>query len=374
MDPGSNSSQDSSANMEKIAKKEDVETNIDRLTELPEPLIIRILSFLEMKDAVNTDTVAKSLRHLWTHVDSIVFFFNAMPNGDYIERFIAFADRTMPRCACPNIKKFVLHFYHDPGAENGPFLNEMFFNWVHRAFENNVEFLGLQINDLTIEPPEWFYQSLFLIRLKLYDVILGSSFVRQIDWPSLRSLNLKRVEINNEQMAQLLSGCPQLDTMVLDRVSHIITSLNFTSKSMKTLKLIHLDRDDDEIPLQIKASWLQELIMTKEFWGFNCHFLNMSSMRKADLSFTVLGVDTDEYWVDVQRFNVATELLKTVCNVEELVIGPVLILVRLLLHNSDTFVNHIPHIERALTFLHLNLGMRTYFKINYKMLIWIMHL
>ncbi|KAL2254203.1 UNVERIFIED_CONTAM: hypothetical protein Sindi_0215000 [Sesamum indicum] len=305
-----------------------------------------------MKEAVNTDTIAKSLRHLWTHVDFIVFFSNAMPNGDYMERFIAFADRTVPRCACTNIKKFVLHFYHDPGAENGPFLNEMFFNWVHRAFENNVEFLGLQINDLTIEPPEWFYQN----------------------WPSLRSLNLKTVEITNEQMPQLLSGCPQLETMVLDRVSHIFTSLNITSKSMKTLKLIHLDRDDNKIPLQIKVSWLQELIMTKEFWGFNCHFLDMFSLRKADLSFTVLGVDTDEYWLDVQRFNVATELLKTVCNVEELVIGPVLILVRLLFYDSDAFVNHIPHIERALTFLHLSLGMRTYFKINYKMLIWMMHL
>ncbi|KAL0320552.1 UNVERIFIED_CONTAM: hypothetical protein Sradi_5316700 [Sesamum radiatum] len=113
--------------------------------------------------------------------------------------------------------------------------------------------------------------------------------------------------------------------MILDPVNHIITSLNITMKSMKTLKLVRMYCEDDEVPLQINAHWLQELIITKGFWGFNYRFLDISSLSKADLSFTVLGLDYDDYLVDVQQFNVATELLKSVCNVDELVIGLVLI-------------------------------------------------
>ncbi|XP_011087513.1 probable F-box protein At1g60180 [Sesamum indicum] len=204
--------------------------------------------------------------------------------------------------------------------------------------------------------------------MKLYDVKLGFSIVRQIDWPSMRSLHMKRVEINNEQMAKLISGCPQLETMFLDRIQPIITSLNVTWKILKTLKLKYVNREDDEVPLHIKAHWLQELIITKKYRGFNCRFLDMSSLKKAHLSFTVFGIVDEDDWVDVQRFNVATELLKSVCNVEELMIGPVLIHVRQLIHNSDAFCQSYSHIEMALTFLHLSVGMSTYFKINYKCL------
>ncbi|KAL0364874.1 UNVERIFIED_CONTAM: putative F-box protein [Sesamum angustifolium] len=322
MEPSSSNSQD--LGPKKKVRRKNGDTDIDRLSELPEPLIIRILSFLEMKDAVKTDPLTKSWRNLWTHVDSIVFR-NTAPRNEGTERFIAFVDKTWMQCTCPNIKKFVLHFSHDPGAENAVFLNEMFFNWVHCAFKKNVEYLELRILGLKSQPPEWFYQSSSLVRLKLYHVTLGFLFVRPIAWSSLRSLHLKKVKISNEQMAQLISGCPQLETMILDRLKHIITSLNITSKSVKTLKLVRFDREDDEDPVHINAPWLQELIITKDFWGFYCRFLDMSSLSKADLSFTVLGLDNDDDLVDVQRLNVGTELLKSVCNVNEIVIGPVLI-------------------------------------------------
>ncbi|KAK4402104.1 putative F-box protein [Sesamum angolense] len=273
MEPSSSNSQD--LGPKKKVRRKNGDTDIDRLSELPEPLIIRILSFLEMKDAVKTDPLTKSWRNLWTHVDSIVFR-NTAPRNEGTERFIAFVDKTWMQCTCPNIKKFVLHFSHDPGAENAEFLTEMFFNWVHCAFKKNVEYLELRILGLKSQPPEWFYQSSSLVRLKLYHVTLGFLFVRPIAWSSLRSLHLKKVKISNEQMAQLISGCPQLETMILDRLKHIITSPQ--------------------------------------------HYL-----EKCENVETVLGLDNDDDLVDVQRLNVGTELLKSVCNVNEIVIGPVLI-------------------------------------------------
>ncbi|KAK4427580.1 hypothetical protein Salat_1526900 [Sesamum alatum] len=248
-----------------------------------------------MKDAAKIDVLVKRWRNLWTHVDSIIFFRSAFPKGA-TERFLSDVDKALMQCSCPNIKKFVLHFHQDPRSRaNEMFLNGMFFNWFSVLLRKmwNIWSYG--------------YSAFAVSRLSANRLVFYEEFV------------LERSGINNEQIAQLISGCPQLETIVLDCV-YSITNMNIMSNSVKTLRLVRVHCEDDEDPLHINALWLQELNITKDFGCFNCRFLDMSSLGKDDRSFTVLGHDNDDDRIMFNNWTWMTGLLQNSHILETLLI------------------------------------------------------
>ena len=101
----------------------ETESEPDRLSELPELLIARILSQLEMKDVVKTGILSKRWKNLWTQADNLVYNFLEIERHGFSsdleirrhqfssdfeirsQQFTSFIDNTLRRCT-GHIKKF----------------------------------------------------------------------------------------------------------------------------------------------------------------------------------------------------------------------------------------------------------------------------
>ncbi|KAK6127520.1 hypothetical protein DH2020_038723 [Rehmannia glutinosa] len=236
----------------KIHHQDEQESSPDRLSELPEHLLVEIISFLEMKDAVKTSALSKTWKHLWTHVDKIVYEFDDRQPTAKLPEFISFVHRTLMQCTCPNLKKFALSVY------NGSYGHQLLDEWLQWVFKKNLKFLKL---DLLLEYyclPEWFYHSSSLVKLEINVNTPWWHNGETVSWTSLKSLQLFDVSIGDEQIAILLSGCPVLETIVLYR--HVaISYLNIKSPSVRSLKLTELSDDGFLESLEVDSPCLKEL-------------------------------------------------------------------------------------------------------------------
>ncbi|KAF3338738.1 F-box protein [Carex littledalei] len=73
---------------------------VDRLSELPEPLLLQIISLLSTKFAVRTSLLARRFRHLWTASSSLELDRSDFPPGrlfnDVTSRCLRLRDPSSP--------------------------------------------------------------------------------------------------------------------------------------------------------------------------------------------------------------------------------------------------------------------------------------
>ncbi|KAG8363738.1 hypothetical protein BUALT_Bualt19G0053500 [Buddleja alternifolia] len=313
----------------------------DRLSELPESLLVQILSLLRIEEAVRTGVLSTRWKNLWNHIDNIIIIYPLKKNKTWCDseqkRFISIVDQTLTRLTCPNIKLFSLSTSTD-GLDN----------WLHWVYSRNVEFLQLDYMGHRYTPPEWFFHLSSLVHLDIArcDFInLGSV----VSWTSLKSLSLSNVIISDEQISMILSGCPVLEDVVFDNIisdlyldddDDVVTLLNIVSPSVKTLTVIPLDGIDTMELLEINAPSIQYLEILGDSYCLDIRLINVSSLVKANLDYACYDEDDSSIEEDydgdfpggptklnVDDFHllVATRLLKSVCHLEELEFGPQLI-------------------------------------------------
>uniref|UniRef100_A0A5B7A369 F-box domain-containing protein n=1 Tax=Davidia involucrata TaxID=16924 RepID=A0A5B7A369_DAVIN len=295
--------------------KEDEET-LDRLSALPDSVLLHILSLLPMKDVVKTSALSKKWQYLWTSVHNLIFVSEDCLTPDRMKwQFFAFVDKTLILCSCTKIKKFVVHFdYYGSDADVD--------SWIRFASEKNVEDLDLNFygSSDVYRLPQHLFSNSSLRKLKLSLCDFEPSGV--ISWGSLKSLSLDNVDLSEDVIEKILSGCPLLEDLELSTFSGF-SRLNVTSPNLRTLKLIgHLDFDfDDDAWLEIWAPNLRSLEISGCFY-LKCRLVNVSSLVAANLSFwhsdPVFSTDDDEH----EEFgNLLLELLESLRHVKELTIG-----------------------------------------------------
>ncbi|XP_016460641.1 uncharacterized protein LOC107784078 isoform X2 [Nicotiana tabacum] len=82
-----------------------VEETLDRINQLPDALLVQILSPLPTRDAVASSVLSRRWRYLWNSIDNFHF---VVRNDDKAENFISFEDHVLAHCTCPKIRKFKL--------------------------------------------------------------------------------------------------------------------------------------------------------------------------------------------------------------------------------------------------------------------------
>ncbi|XP_010425425.1 PREDICTED: F-box/FBD/LRR-repeat protein At3g26920-like [Camelina sativa] len=210
-------------------------SNEDKISDLPEALLLQILSLLPTKDVVAMTILAKRWRYLWKMVPNLEFDYNG---------------RTTLETFSNNVCRCLL-------SHQAPVLQSLHISIsIEEATSIDIAILlgiafGLHVRKLVLtvyieEEPFKFPSSLYNCET-LETLEFGASFGSiLVDVPSpvclksLRTLHLLQVEYKgDESILNLLSGCINLETLVVNRNGHdSVDTFTIASPSLQRLTII----------------------------------------------------------------------------------------------------------------------------------------
>ncbi|KAK8591845.1 hypothetical protein V6N13_031871 [Hibiscus sabdariffa] len=203
----------------------------DRISELPEELLVRILCSLSLKEAVRTSVVSRMWRDSWKFVTGSLNFeasqtLPASPEELQEERDgrVEWITRVLNSHKAPSIDELRICFdFTQQHSHN-------IHRWIQIALMKRVKRIELD----------------FRPRSKLVDWWSCGDFMfapQFCGWPEIKfltSLCFKHVNISCQVLETFLSGCPLLETLhVSDLKSQELTNLNICGSSLR-LKHLHI--------------------------------------------------------------------------------------------------------------------------------------
>ncbi|KAG5516779.1 hypothetical protein RHGRI_037504 [Rhododendron griersonianum] len=307
-----------------LSRFETTTAAVDPISELPDSILVHILSLLGIEDAVRTQVLSKRWRFLWTFLPSLVFYYYES-DDDRCEgedfrlarntEFVTFVEKTLFASNC-KLKKFEVDFYYGPRFA----LNVD--SWTRFAVGKGVEELDLQLcpdaTDTEYELPQLLYDNSWFKELRF-------SHCRVIPegnaaWYSLKKLSIGHVEFSNDVIERVLTGSPVLETLTLESCQGF-SRLAVTNSCVKKLILINFHDDWDESDdsgLEISAPYLLSLEMSGSL-GCNCRFTNISSLVDAVFNCNIECFEEDN---DYERIrNIVVVFLASLVHVKNLTLG-----------------------------------------------------
>ncbi|KAL7260446.1 hypothetical protein ACSBR1_006164 [Camellia fascicularis] len=316
-------------------------TVVDRISMLPDSLLIHILSFLPtIEDAIKTDVLSKRWQYLWTSLPSLLYYFSFTGEDvDYWERiaeFVAFVDKTVVLCNCSRLKKFVVEFEYDSRFASNVNL------WTRFATRNATEELqlqfytdaeGLKEEDRFVLPQLLFTNSSFIELSFCFCNVVPK---RVVDWKLLKKLSIGAyVELSDDVIQKILEGTPVLEILEL-YYFYGFTRLHVNQPSLKKLILRRFwhcrfwDSIEDEeggidnehdFTIEISAPHLQSLEISGSFWIMCCLLADVSSLVDATLNCN-FGCYDDHRHHDYEWYqNILRLLLRRLVHVKKLTLG-----------------------------------------------------
>ncbi|XP_078167280.1 FBD-associated F-box protein At5g60610-like [Carex rostrata] len=207
---------------------------VDRLSELPEPLLLLILSFLPTKFAVRTSLLARRFRHLWTASPSFDLDRSDFPPG---RRFNDVTSRCL-RLRDPSAS--LLSFCLKTKSWR-PIPIKLISNWLNRAHSLGLRDLSLHIHTDTIEslfPLILSFGSLHSLLINCVDSVSAFSFQplvpRTYPLTQLKYLYIK-ARISNSELKTFIMEQRNLEYLCIEPLGSC--SVDLSSQSVKKLKL-----------------------------------------------------------------------------------------------------------------------------------------
>ncbi|KAF3577793.1 hypothetical protein DY000_02028556 [Brassica cretica] len=192
----------------------------DRISDLPDEILGKILSLVPTKVAVSTSVLSKRWRmsNLLVHVDTLSFDESMVvyPNEEAVsgssDRFLDFLDKTLRNCLTKTIKKFSL------SHRGGSFTRSpAIYGWILSALEEEqgcLEEVHLECTRIEVNLERKLLTSNTLVKLTL-----SREYCLEVDrvyFPALKSLSLLTVgglDYNNYR--RLIKGCPVLEDLIV---------------------------------------------------------------------------------------------------------------------------------------------------------------
>ncbi|ESQ47184.1 hypothetical protein EUTSA_v10028200mg [Eutrema salsugineum] len=256
---------------------------MDRISELPDDLLLRVLSLLpDAKDVVSTMVLSKRWQFLWMSVPRLVYD-DSYQNIEY-GKFSRFVDRSLIVHETPVIETLHFKLGKTCSAEDLKV-------WIRAANKCSVRDLIIEFYCPSKEPPVIVPRILYtgctkmLVKLRLNNVILVN-FSSPVSFPSLKTLSLILVKYPDDQfVSDLLSNCHVLEELDVERCLHDnVTVFDVRVPSLKGLVFYSpQNRDsDDEDGYVINAPSLEYLALSVED-GFCIIENEMPNIAKAYL-------------------------------------------------------------------------------------------
>ncbi|KAM3237933.1 F-box/LRR-repeat protein isoform X2 [Capsicum annuum] len=300
------------------------ETLDDRISRIPDALLVQILSLLPTKDAVASCVLSKRWRYLWNSIYNFHLAGNSYFNN--VENFVSLVNHVLTHSTCSKIKKFQLDLPYNPKYKFDSNIEQ----WISFSVERKVENVVLCScdEDVDCELPLSICTCSSLITLDWSCCAIDKESV--IEWKSFMSLKLDYIFIDNDDIAKILSGCPALETLELCAFDGF-RRLEITSSNLKRLTLDRYwwfyGRADE--PLVIIAPHLQHLEFLGDFEYLKCRLVNVSSLVSARLTLNctcvteIAGADEVDGCADYhQDFRkLVLDYFQKLSNATELTIG-----------------------------------------------------
>ncbi|KAG7593670.1 F-box domain [Arabidopsis thaliana x Arabidopsis arenosa] len=213
---------------------------MDRLSQLPEALLLRILSLLHAKDVVSTMVLSKRWQFLWMLVPKLVYD-DSYQDIEY-GRFSRFVDRSLTLHEAPVLD--TLHFKLGKTSCGTGDIRV----WIRTVDKRCLRELVIEIdkcisdNTSVILPRSLYRCCRMLVTLKLNKAVLvdvTSSF----SFPSLKNLSLVSMKYPGDDFIKmLLSSCPVLEDLVVKRcLNDNVTIFTVKVSSLKCLALHQIE-------------------------------------------------------------------------------------------------------------------------------------
>ncbi|KAJ4747330.1 FBD-associated F-box protein [Rhynchospora pubera] len=268
---------------------------IDRLSSLPDDILIHILSFLRTREAVQTCILSKRWRNTWASVPVLNFHvsdyneneswkFDQFVNGVLENRGPALLDTIIS-------SRYVGDRYIDPPP----------IGWLHRATLLMPRVISVDIPDCygwDLDFPDSVFSCSSLEKLELFHFSQSvPAFLSQnsIALASLKTLVLEYLTLHDDFMQKLFLGCPVLENLKL-----WICELDISDISSNALKEFTLDDCQHLQPMRISCPGLVSLSITSSMNIIRIISLeNMASLVNASIKFS--GCKMYETKVDVSN-------------------------------------------------------------------------
>ncbi|KAL3634923.1 hypothetical protein CASFOL_021977 [Castilleja foliolosa] len=201
-------------NKQSVKRRRGSAITLDRLSQLPQPVLHNILSLLPQKEAIRTSVLSKSWRYLWHGRLNVEF-----RDRDYgyvrNKRFWSFVDKTLRRYLDQNLslQKFLVDIHYNVDLV-------LLHKWIPLLIMNmGISSFTLNFswsNKAPYSLPLVVFQSESLVELHLQQCdlkILESTY--NVMLKNLQTLRLKGVGITDEIFEKILSGCPLIENLDL---------------------------------------------------------------------------------------------------------------------------------------------------------------
>lgn len=285
----------------------------DRISNLPDEVLISILSLLSTKEAVRSCLLAKRWRKTWTFVPVLKFDLDEfltdradlhnherrMECEDQFELFVNGVLETRGTSSMDLIQyRSLISFYH----------SEATLQWLDHA-----TVLMPQVISVLVERENefmYFPDSVFscasLQKLELDFDTNNRTIVSTelINLPSLKFLMLRCVELDDDFIPKLLSGCSTLEFLYLGICDFQITDTCHISSNV--LKELTLDHCWHPKQMQISCPGLEYLLIDSDNQDGGLSLENMASLVNAKFGFYLDEFDNDLYLLRGGLSNVST--------------------------------------------------------------------
>ncbi|KAJ1688806.1 hypothetical protein LUZ63_012961 [Rhynchospora breviuscula] len=263
-----------------------MEETVDRISSLPDEILTHILSFVTTKESVQTSILSKRWRNIWVSVPVLKFEYdNEDFDGDTGEdlKFDQFVNGVLQnRRALLDTVIYDCYFEHstwEPSTE-----------WLDRVALLMPRVIRVYVVAEYFKCPDSVFScsSLESLNLSLHTPI--DQFIdvspKSIALPCLKTLKLCALELGDNFMQQLFTGCPALESLTLH--SCILYTSDIFSNVLKNLTLF--DCSQNTQTLRVSCPGLVSLSIFSSDYNIGCISLdNMASLVNADIA--LVGFD-----------------------------------------------------------------------------------
>ncbi|KAM1456086.1 hypothetical protein TB2_005051 [Malus domestica] len=263
---------------QKLDGGEEMEGRRKKLFDLPDEILLAIISLLETKDAIRTSILSKRWEYLWTSIPKLEFRHQPSTPRSTMWNIV---ERALLLRGPADIKVFELNF---------PVLGDAcrVKAWISAALRRNVQELYIYLHGLQgqFSLPHSLFTNTTLTVCEL-DIPFPIKVPSTACFSSLKNLSLRSVVFSDDSAQHLFSGCPVLEELYLKNC--IWLNNKFVSICSPKLLTLFINESDMILPggsdgcqIMIYEVSLQSFCYSGELQNEYC-FYDSSSSKKAEI-------------------------------------------------------------------------------------------